>query len=115
MRIIKGRGGPGTSQGGTLEIRTGGTYAPLIQHQSATLIERINLFLGAGSIARLRIIQGPLTLQPRTPPPPRPKPLTATEELELQQSLTGVDNDKIKNALLKLGRAVIQKSRKSTP
>ena len=111
VRIIKGKGG----QAGTLEIRTGGAYAPLIQHQAPTLIERINLFLGQGTVVRLRIVQGPLTLTPRAPAPPKPQPLTAADELRLQQELADVGDDKMKNALLRLGRAVVQRGKSSTP
>ncbi len=112
VRIIKGRGGPkGVHQGGTLEIRTAGSYAPLIQHQSAALLERLNLFLGAGAIARLRIVQGPLTLPARKHAPPRPQPLSATDELRLLETVADVGDARLKNALLRLGRAVVKRSR----
>lgn len=107
VRIIKGKG----NAGGALEIRVGGAYAALIQHQSATLLDRINLFLGAGTIARLRLIQGPLTTPARTPPQPRPQPLTASDELRLQQSVADIADTKLKNALLRLGRAVIKREK----
>lgn len=111
VRIIKGRARDGKPAGGALEIRVGGAYAPLIQHQSATLIDRINLFLGAGAIARLRLVQGPLTQPARTPPPPRPQPLTAADELRLQQAVADIGDGKLKNALLRLGRAVVQREK----
>ncbi len=66
---------------GVLEIRVAGPSATLIQHRSAEILERVNLFLGAGSAGRLRVVQGPLRLRPvqapaqlagrRRPPPPR--------------------------------------------
>jgi len=65
---------------GVLEIRVAGPSATLIQHRSAEILERVNLFLGAGSAGRLRVVQGPLRLRPvqapaqlagrRRPPPP---------------------------------------------
>ena len=106
VRIIKGKGRPGT-----LEIRVAGAYAPLIQHQSQVVIDRINLYLGTGTIDRLRLIQGPLSVQPRAPQPARPKPLNATEELQLRESVSDVTDEKLRNALLKLGRGVLQKSK----
>ncbi|MEI9905792.1 MAG: DciA family protein [Asticcacaulis sp.] len=107
VRVIKGRAGTG----GSLEIRVGGAYAPLIQHQSATLLDRINLYLGAGHITRLRLIQAPLTQASRTPAPPRPQPLNAAEELRLQQTVADIGDARLKNALLRLGRAVVQREK----
>ena len=108
VRIIKGKGRPGT-----LEIRVAGAYAPLIQHQSQVVIDRINLYLGTGTIDRLRLIQGPLSVQPKATQPARPKPLNAAEELRLRESVSDVADEKLRNALLKLGRGVLQKSKTS--
>ena len=102
VRIIKGR----KDGGGTLEIRVGGAYAPLLQHQASSVLDRINLYLGRGAVTRLRLVQAPLTTPPRTPPPPRPQPLSAAEELLLQQSVADVGDARLRNALLRLGRAV---------
>lgn len=102
VRLIKGR------TGGALEIRVAGAFAPLIQHQAGTLVDRINLFLGGKPVERLRIVQGPLTLAPRKVPPPKPAPLTAAEDLALQQELSDVGDDKVRAALLKLGRSVMR-------
>jgi hypothetical protein len=110
VRIIKGKGRPGT-----LEIRVAGAYAPLIQHQSQVVIDRINLYLGSGSVDRLRLIQGPLSVKPKTAQPPRPMPLNAAEELRLRDSLADVGDDRLRETLLKLGRSVLQKSKRGTP
>ena len=112
VRIIKGKGGRSGFLAGTLEIRVAGAYAPLIQHQSQVVIDRINLYLGSGTIDRLRLIQGPLSVQPRAPQPSRPKPLNAAEELRLRESVSDVADEKLRNALLKLGRGVLQKSKR---
>ena len=109
VRIIKGKGKPGT-----LEIRVAGAYAPLIQHQSQVVIDRVNLYLGTGTVDRLRLIQGPLSVQPKAAQPARPKPLNAAEELRLRESLGDVSNDRLRETLLKLGRAVLQKSKPGT-
>jgi len=110
VRIIKGKGRPGT-----LEIRVAGAYAPLIQHQSQVVIDRINLYLGTGTIDRLRLIQGPLSVQPKATQPARPKPLNAAEELRLRESVSDVTDEKLRDALLKLGRGVLQKSKTPMP
>ena len=109
VRIIKGKGRPGT-----LEIRVAGAYAPLIQHQSQVVIDRINLYLGTGTIDRLRLIQGPLSVQAKTTQPSRPKPLNAAEELRLRESVSDVTDEKLRETLLKLGRSILQKSKTPT-
>ena len=96
VRIIKTRSTAASPKGGVLEIRVAGAYAALIQHQSTTLLDRINLYLGARSIDRLRLIQAPLTTPAKTPPAPRPQPLNASEELQLQQSLSDVPDEKLR-------------------
>ncbi|ESQ92120.1 hypothetical protein ABAC460_04335 [Asticcacaulis sp. AC460] len=113
VRLIKGRAG--SSQGGALEIRVAGAYAPLIQHQAGPLVDRINLFLGGKPVDRLRIIQGPLTVAPRKVPPPKPAPLSAAEDLALQQQLGDVGDDKVRAALLKLGRSVMRHQKLRSP
>src|ERR1700749_4922054 len=50
------RGGPAV-----LEIRVAGPAAALVQHQSPAILAKVNLFLGAGAVDRLRIVQGPLS------------------------------------------------------
>ena len=56
----RGRAAAGTSGAATLELRVDGPSATLIQHQAPEILARVNLFLGAGAVARLRIVQGPL-------------------------------------------------------
>ncbi len=114
VRIIKVRSTAASPRGGTLEIRVMGAYAPLIQHQSAVLIDRINLYMGGKQIERLRIIQGPLSRPAKTAAPLRPQPLNATEELQLQQSIGDVEDEKLKKSLLKLGRAIMLRQKTPT-
>ena len=111
VRVIKTRSTAANPKGGVLEIRVAGAYAALIQHQSAVLLDRINLYLGGRSIERLRLIQGPLTTPAKAPPPARPQPLSAAEELKLQQSLGDVPDEKLKKTLLLLGRAVMKRQK----
>jgi hypothetical protein len=111
VRIIKGRQTAANPRGGVLEIRVAGAYAPLIQHQSATLVDRVNLYLGGKPIERLRLIQGLLTRPQKTPPPPRPQPLSAADEVQLLGLLDDVADAKLKASLLRLGRAVTQRQK----
>ncbi len=106
--MTKGRGGAP----GTLELRVVGAAALLVQHQSEEIIERVNLFLGARAVDKLRIQQGPVKPLADAAARPRPAgrralpPLPASAEVELQASLEPVP-DNLKAAFQKLGRAVL--------
>jgi hypothetical protein len=99
------------SSGGVLEIRCEGVYAPLLQHQSELILSRVNLFLGAGSVGRIRIVQGQIEA-PKTAAKPatNAKPLGAEAELSLQQSLEDIADPKLKLALTRLGREVLKRN-----
>jgi hypothetical protein len=110
VRVIRGR----AHAGGALEIRVMGAYAPLIQHQSANLLDRINLYFGGRRIERLRIVQGPLTQGPRPAKPAPPRPLSPQEELSLQKQVADVSDDKLRAQLLKLGRGVLRRQNQTS-
>jgi hypothetical protein len=112
-RLVKGR------QGGayTLEIRVEGPSASLIQHQSADILERVNLFLGAGSVEKLRIVQGPVKPRPAAAasagrPRVRSAPLDAAAEAELETSLEAAPEGKLRDALRQLGRNAMKPKRR---
>lgn len=97
-------GGPGA-----LEIRVAGPAAALVQHQAPEILTRVNLFLGEGTVTRLRIVQGPLRLAPAAKPTRRRKPpLDAAEEAELARSLADAPDTPLKEALMSLGRGVLR-------
>ena len=110
-RLVRSKLGDGAS----LEIRVEGPSAAIIQHRAGDVIERVNLFLGAGAVSRLRIVQGPLrgVKTSRQPPPARPRlsletPLDAAAEQALAQSLEGFPDGPLKAALTRLGRQVLR-------
>ncbi|MGI9169521.1 MAG: DUF721 domain-containing protein [Caulobacteraceae bacterium] len=110
-RLTQSRAGGGAS----LELRVEGPSATLIQHQAADIIARVNLFLGAGAVVRLRIVQGPLRGISRCPSPaPRPAtrrakgPLDAAGEQVLADSLAAIPEGGLKQALERLGREVMR-------
>ncbi len=107
QKLTKGRAGAG----GTLELRVAGPAALLVQHQSADILKRVNLFLGEGTVATLRIAQGPVKPLPAPAASTkgarrRIEPLDAAVEAELKQSVEGAP-DALKAALANLGRAVL--------
>ncbi|ESQ77510.1 DUF721 domain-containing protein [Asticcacaulis sp. YBE204] len=114
LKVVRGKPGsktPESKNGGTLELRVEGAYAAVIQHQNRVIIDRVNLFLGAGTVERLRLSQGPIQRTAKTAPPAPKRPLSAIEDLGLQESLKDVTDERLKRELLKLGRAVLLKDK----
>jgi hypothetical protein len=107
VKLVKSRTG-----GATLELRVAGPVAALIQHQAPLILDRLNLYLGPGAVARLRIVQGPLS-RPQTMAKSAPTrrsraPLDAAAERELAGSLAEAREGPLKDALLRLGREVLR-------
>ena len=108
VKLTKPRGGGPSA----LEIRVAGASAALIQHQAPEIVARVNLFLGSGTVNKLRIVQGPLRnlTGPATKPPRRrTAPLDAAQEAELAKSLADAPDGPLKTALLSLGRGVLRR------
>jgi hypothetical protein len=106
QKLTKGRGGAG----GVLELRVAGPAALLVQHQSEDILQRVNLFLGAGSVEKLRIAQGPVKPLADAPAA-RPRksaasPLPAAAEADLKAAVDGAP-EALKGPLERLGRAVL--------
>lgn len=106
VKLSRGRGG-GAS---TLEIRVAGPAAAIIQHQAHEILARVNVFLGADAVQKLRIVQGPLQRAPEPPPRRRAAPLDAAAEAKLAQGLAGAPDGRLKDALLALGRGVLKRN-----
>jgi hypothetical protein len=86
----------------TLVLRVEGPVAIEIQHMSGIILERVNQFFGWQAVGRLALRQAPLS--------PRPKPTRAKLDLEaasrVAATLTGVENEELRQALARLGAAV---------
>ncbi len=110
---------PRAGGGASLELRVEGASATIVQHQAPDILARVNLFLGAGAVARLRIVQGPLRgLANRGPKEfsmrrRRAKgPLDAAAEQALADSLATLPDGGLKLALERLGREVLRDARR---
>ena len=110
QKLTKGRGGTA----GVLELRVAGPAALLVQHQSAEILSRVNLFLGAGTVEKLRIAQGPVKPPPEAASKPRRAtrlpPLPAETEAALAKAVEPAPEG-LKAALQQLGRAVLGNAR----
>jgi len=106
VKLVKARTG-----GATLELRVAGPVAALIQHQAPLILDRLNLYLGAGAVGRLRIVQGPLSAaagKPRAAARRHKAPLDAAAERALAESLAKTPDGPLKDALARLGREVLR-------
>ena len=95
-RPIKLTEGP---SGGVLTLKAEPAAALFLQHESRSLCERINAFLGRPAIAKLRFVQGALTL-----PPPPPKPRRPSEPPSNDPARKWHGPEPLGNALLNLAR-----------
>ncbi len=105
-RLIRSRTG-----GASLEIRVDGPAAALVQHQAPQILERTNLFLGAGAVVRLRIVQGPVRARAAVKSSAgsrRRRPLDAAQEAALEAELAGLEDEDLRQALLRFGRRVLR-------
>jgi hypothetical protein len=107
VKLTKGRAGAPSS----LEIRVAGPSAAIIQHQAHEILARVNLFLGAEAVQKLRVVQGPLRLKPEPARATsrRVQPLDAAQEAELAKELAEAPDGPLKQALLTLGRGVLRR------
>jgi hypothetical protein len=113
VKLSKPRNGAGAA----LELKVDGPAAALIQHQAPEILARVNLFLGAGSVERLRIVQGVVrrpaaeqsAAQAAQARRLRTRPLDAGVEADLAAGLAGVPDDRLKAALQRLGREVLRR------
>lgn len=100
----------GERRGGTLRLRVASAFAVEAQHLEPAIIERINGFFGYGAVARLVLVQGP----PRhggQPAVPQPRRLTVAEASALETRLAAVPDPALREALARLGTAVIGSKR----
>jgi hypothetical protein len=88
-----------------------GAAATLLQMKAPLLIERVNAFLGAGTVGRIEARQGPLP-KPRGRKTDESAPLSADEETGIVQAVNGVASAEIRDALQRLGVAVARRNRR---
>ena len=90
--------------GAVLTLMVAGSAAPFVQHQSPLIIERLRL---AGcAVVAVTMKQGALPQRPAANVKRLATPLSAEAEKALTQALAPIDDDRLKAALLRLGRAM---------
>lgn len=99
---------PGQREGATLHLKVSGAAALDVQHSEPQVIERINAFFGYRAVDRIKLIQGPLPGAPRRPKVQRP--MTPEEEAGIQRAAGPVEDPTLRDALVRLGRAIHAKT-----
>jgi hypothetical protein len=98
----RGSGSGSERPPGVLVLRVEGPAAIEIQHLAGVICERVNRFLGWRAIERIALRQAPLRRLSRT----SAKRSDAAAAARIAESLSGVADDDLRQALARLGAAV---------
>ena len=103
----RGGGDDGNFRPGVLTVACEGARALFLTHAQGELIQRINSFFGFAAVHQLRIVQKPV-YQPvkRSCTPP---PLKGEAARKLEGMMQGLEDEKIRKAIARLGTAVLGK------
>lgn len=96
-------------QPGVLTIACESARALFLTHAQGELIARINAFFGYPAIRQIRIVQKPVSQTPKTR---KLRPLDAVAAQQLDDMIGEMEDGKLKEALLRLGRGVLGSRRK---
>lgn len=97
----------GGYQPGVLTIACEGARALFLSHAQGELIQRINGFFGFPAVHQIRIVQKPVSMasrRSRTPPP-----LKGEAARKLDAMMEGIEGDKLREAVKRLGTAMVWK------
>lgn len=101
----------GLSRHGVLQLDVTGGAALELQHAELQVIERINTFFGRPTVTRLHLRQSPPKRR-RLKPPETPLPaLDAAEKAAIGETVNGVEDPALREALAALGQAIGQKAK----
>ena len=90
----------------TLIVAAEGMAALHVQHQSGEIIQRVNAFFGFQAVERLQLVQKPVA--PERKPQRRKAPVSAVDEKRIEALAEGIEDEGLREALIRLGRSVKQ-------
>ena len=96
----------GRKSGGTLTLLVEGAHAPLIQHLSPAIVERVNRFFGYAAVERLQFRQG----KPPTEPVRAPRPELRPVPKELGEGLREIADPELRACLESLAAQIASSS-----
>jgi hypothetical protein len=91
---------------GTLTVKVTPGFALELQHMEPQVLERIATYFGHRAVKRLKLVQGVVARRPANTGP-EVRELTADEAAALGDRLAPVEDEDIKAALDRLGRAML--------
>jgi hypothetical protein len=94
------------SRDGVLTIRVSPSFGLELQHLEPKILERIATFFGHRAVSRLKLRQGEVE-RPRRAVRRESRPLTPGEDAALKEELADVEDEGLREALDRLGRAVL--------
>lgn len=95
---------------GTLHIRAAGPMALQIQHLAPLLIERVNAHFGYGAVADIKLHQAGLPVRAKQQKRPPARTPSTMERAALETTLSGLEDDVLKDRLRRLGEAVLSRN-----
>jgi len=96
----------GKKSGGVLTLLVEGAHAPLMQHLTPLIIERVNRFFGYHAVARLVFRQGRPTAPPQRPERPQLRPVPK----ELGEGLREIADAELRACLESLAARIASSS-----
>ena len=95
---------------GCLIIACEGARVLFLTHGQGELIHRVNGFFGFSAIDRIKVVQKPV--QPMGGHRRKPPQLSAAEARDLEARLEGIESEKLRAAIMRLGAGVMSEKRK---
>lgn len=92
----------GKKSDGTLTLVVEGAHAPLMQHMTPMIVERVNRFFGYSAIARINFRQGRAPARPPRPVRPAPAPIPA----DIGENLRGIADLELRACLEALAAGI---------
>lgn len=96
----------GKKAGGVLTLMVDGAHAPLIQHLTPMIVERVNRFFGYAAINRIVFRQG----RPPAPPPRPERPQLRPVPKELGEGLREIADPELRQCLESLAAQIAASS-----
>ena len=96
----------GGKAGRVLTLRVLPQAAPMVQHQSETIRQRVSVAAG-GDVTAIRLVQGALNSGEAPKPRRRVRSLTPKERADLEASTASIQDDRLRAAIVALGAAML--------
>lgn len=92
-----------------LVVAAEGMAALHLQHQSGEIIQRVNAFFGFQAVERIQLVQK--SVAPQRPAPRRKAPVSPADEKRIAALAEGIEDEGLREALMRLGRSIKQEKR----